>query len=259
MPRLYTADELIATVKLRAAVPGTNATGTGDADILRYLNEEQMTTLVPALIRVREEYLVVTERRAMSASSARYRLPHRAAGQSLRDVNLVDSLTAQTPRRTKIPRVALEGIDRQDPSFNAGPGGFYLQGDDLMLTQIDPGAYAGIELAYHFRPGELVLVANTRKITAVNTATKTVTVSSATPSTWAACTQREPQVATAWGDGEIGFTANLGKWGNDKFPRRTLYVYVIGADGAPLDTSGLAVQQGAGGRGITQKDDIIKY
>jgi len=67
-------------------------------------------------------------------------------------------------------------------------------------------------------------------------------------STWAACTRREPQVATAWTDASITYTTNLGAFGNSG-TAATLYVYVIGPDGEPLDTTGLTVTTLGKGRG----------
>lgn len=59
-----------------------------------------------------------------------------------------------------------------------------------------------------------------------------------TASTWteASAMPREVQPATAWDDDEITITANHGAFGAG-----TAYLYVIGADGAPISTAGLAV------------------
>lgn len=57
-------------------------------------------------------------------------------------------------------------------------------------------------------------------------------------STWAACTHREIQPATAWSNTEITITGNAGTFANND----TAYLYVVTADGNPISTNGISVQ-----------------
>lgn len=182
MAREYTADELIAIVRRRAFLPDTNSLGTQDADILAALNEEMLTELVPLVIRVREEYFVVRERVAATATDGRHRINGRAIGVKLRDVAYVGngSTTARVPLTYIHPEE-----DPGDLSTSTGyPGGFFIEGNNVVLSpNLGAGTNGLLELPFFFRPGELVLQSAVRKITAVNTTLKRVTVASS-PSTW---------------------------------------------------------------------------
>jgi hypothetical protein len=55
-------------------------------------------------------------------------------------------------------------------------------------------------------------------------------------STWAACTRKDPQPASAWADGSITVTANLPNYASGT----TVYFYVIDASGNPINANGFA-------------------
>ena len=182
--RKYTAEELIESVRLRAKVPNVGSQGYADADILRLLNEEMLNELVPWLLRQREEYLVVEERVAITAGQVKFRLPHRALGQKLRDVFLVDA-TAQN-RRAILPRISREERPAfEDPYIVDENETFYLEGNHLVLVSGNLGTTDSLEWSFYFRPGELVLSTAARKILTVDAPTKTVTFARWRLSAWA--------------------------------------------------------------------------
>jgi hypothetical protein len=55
-------------------------------------------------------------------------------------------------------------------------------------------------------------------------------------STWAACTRKDPQPATAWSGASISVTANLPNYSSGN----TVYFYVVDADNSPISTDGFA-------------------
>jgi hypothetical protein len=181
--RQYTAEELIASVRLRARVPNVKASGSTDPDLLRLLNEEQWNELVPWLMRQREEYYVVEERIPLVAGKTKYRINHRAIGQKLRDIVLVDN--ANDNRRQMIPRINREERPYHDTPYTAREDeGFFLEGNNIVLVSVDATANSMLEVAFFFRPGEIVMSTAARKVLTIDTATKTITVDGVIPSDW---------------------------------------------------------------------------
>jgi len=178
MPRLYTSNELIASVRDRAGLPDNEVAGGDDATVLRHLNEEMLTRLIPGLIKVREEYFVVSQRTTLSSSVTRYRIPPRAIGQKLRHLMHVGTDGNRYACR-RIYREDLDGLN--DPSPANGYD-FYIEGSWIVLVTDSPEGY--LEISYYMRPGQLVLVTDTRKITAIDTDTKTITIASTAAGLW---------------------------------------------------------------------------
>ncbi len=177
---LYDAAALIESVVNRAHCPKTRSSGTDDADILRCLNEELRTRLFPKLLKAREEYNVYSERIALVASTTRYRISKRAGGNRYRKIFYVNS----SGERRRIHRASPELIDRYRSS-DSSPQAFYLEGNHIVLVpDMNASASGELEVSYYWRPSDIVLVAETRIISAVNVLTGAVTCSSALPGGW---------------------------------------------------------------------------
>jgi len=178
---IYTADELISTVRLRFKLPteDVNADGYTDADIITFLNEEMYTEIIPEVMEYREEYFAVTTRTTLTPSISEYRIPDRAMGQKLRNIEYVDSNGSVSP---------MGRIGREDKVFfdqtTAVYRDVYFEGNHVVFPTTNAGG--SIDFSFFFRPGELVLQADCRIIATVNTSTGAVTVTTAVPSTWTA-------------------------------------------------------------------------
>jgi hypothetical protein len=179
MALTYTSDELITSIRNLGMVPDTGSTASEDADILRHANEAFRTKLLPEIMRVREEYFVVSSQSTISSGTSAYRIPTRAAGNKLRDIIHVSG-----SQKRQMKRVAREFLhDYDSAAFNYN---YYLEGNYVHLIGSSPSG--SLEFAFFFRPGELVPVAQTRTITAF-TAPDLFTIDSAGPTT-----------PTAWSD-----------------------------------------------------------
>lgn len=174
----YTSDELITSARSRAGIGNTEVLGADDATILRYLNEEMYGRLIPGLMKIKEEYFVTTTRTSLSAGTTAYRLPTRAMGQKLRRVQHVDS----DGNRTTIHRLPPEDLPHFNTPTSGTPSHYYLEGNYIILVCTSPEGY--LEMSFYMRPGQLVLVADTRVISEVDTTLKQVTTTSNLPSTW---------------------------------------------------------------------------
>jgi len=179
MALTYTTDELIISVRNRGSIPNNATLGTDDASIIRYLNEELISLIVPALMKVREEYLVVTENYDLGTYGTTIHLPSRAVGQKLRNVAHVDA----SGSRSKLEKISRENMETYDTgSITGTPSSFYIEGNRLVLMA--SSVSGTLELSYYMRPSQLVLLSEARQIATVALATRIVTFASAAPAAW---------------------------------------------------------------------------
>lgn len=175
--RRLTGDELISTVRRRAGAHNTGTQGSTDADILDILNEEMMTTMVPYVRRVREEYFVISRKIPLEPSRLRYRIPARAVGQQIRSI-----FTSDGPNnRERMERISPEQLD--ELSFGDGTGSvwFYLESNHIVLAG-NQAPSGDLEVAFLARPGQLVLESATRKVVSVDG--RTITLDQEIPASW---------------------------------------------------------------------------
>lgn len=178
MSTTYTAEELITSIRNLGMVPDTGELGGEDADILRHINEELILAIIPELISTRENFLVVTERQALTSGVLKYRLPARAIGDGLRWVKYVSSDSGKHTLDF-IPESHHAEYSWESTDV---PQGYYLEGNYLCLIG---SSFSGwVEWSYHFRPGELVLSTECRQIISVDAGTKTIVTASNLPTTW---------------------------------------------------------------------------
>lgn len=182
MVKDYTADNLIESVRNRIFVGTKTAQGTDTAAILRHLNEVQLEKLTPWITGVNEEFLVHSREVQLVSGVSRYEIPDRAVYNSLRDIVYVDT----NSNRTKIELILPSELSdfNQTQATNA-PLKFYVQHNTIVLVPDRTASFSGtLEMSFETRPGDLVLVAETRVIQSVDTDTKTITLTSNVPSTW---------------------------------------------------------------------------
>lgn len=160
--KILTTCNLITTSLRRAMIPADQSTFTCD-DIIDIMNEELGIHILPMVMRAHEEYYVIDEDQPLSRCTIRYKIPHRAVGNKLRDVQFIDNAGTQY----EMTRVSLE--DRPEYQGNYTNNQFltfYLQGDDIVLmqNQISNGS---IRSSYYLRPNNLVKDNRAGKITAI--------------------------------------------------------------------------------------------
>lgn len=126
-------------------------------------------------MEVREEYLVVNEDVTVTAGTSEYYIPERAVGGKLRDVAFADGNGGYKP----LTRLEPENID-VITSDSSGIGGYYLLGNKIVLAGSPSGT---MRVSYYQRPNRVVATTAVGEITAINTSTRVVTVSTV-PSTF---------------------------------------------------------------------------
>jgi len=158
----YTANQLIETIRKKAGWTANDQLGSQDADLIRHLNEAMYTEILPRLMKVKEEYFVITRRVPLTSNENRYRIPKRAAGNKIRDLFYIDD----SGGRIRLPHISRENLDAY-PDSGTSPEAYFLEGTRIVLVPELTGASGSLEIAYFFRPGQLVKIDEVVRITDV--------------------------------------------------------------------------------------------
>jgi hypothetical protein len=178
----FTTTELIAQVKRLAHVP-TNQNTFQTADFLALGDHQIRTKLVPLIKSVRESYFSKDKTYTLTSGTATYQIPARAVGGAVKDVVLVDS----QGNEFSLGLIQEDEAPEYKQSGTGTPQKFYFKGNDIVLVPT-PGTNEGsLKLPYLQRPSRLIATSSARQITAINTGTNTLTVSSV-PSTFTTST-----------------------------------------------------------------------
>jgi hypothetical protein len=177
----YTTEELLEEVRNQYQVGDSGSLGTEDPDILRYLNKEMMLELIPQVAKLHEEFFVITEKVPLTKdntiSDTHVLIPDRAVGASLRDIFLIRGAT-----RLPLPRINREDLAAFETDRGGGEAlrGFFIEN---VRIRVFPTIRTGdeLEVAYMFRPSQLVKAARYRTVAAVDTTLNTVTLSGSVP------------------------------------------------------------------------------
>jgi hypothetical protein len=167
----YTTDDLLKSIKQKAFVPTSQITFQ-DEDILEMATNELYDTIVPLVLTTREEFYVTSQDMVTAGTTnAKLDIPERAIGIAVRELSALNGTVELNLTRYDIESLA---------GFVGGgiTNGFYLQGNQICLlgnTNYDTRIY------YHCRPGALVKTTKAAKVTSINTATNTITVTARQP------------------------------------------------------------------------------
>jgi len=178
----YTTDALLENTRTNCLTPEADALFT-DTRLLSVLSFEQMTTLVPQIMKTQEEYFVHIYDVLLSTSTdGTYPIPDRAVGKKLRDVALVDA----AGNEQYITRINPADVKFMSPSVTAQTNwvnGFYLQNNSVKLFAGIPAQYVYIRYRYYRRPNNLCATDAAAQVTAIDIGTLTVTCGSV-PGDW---------------------------------------------------------------------------
>lgn len=171
----YTTTELLASLKRRALIPTSQSTY-AVADFLALADDEIQSRVVPLVLSAREEYYDYDSDSTLSASTTTYAIPSRAVGGKLRNVAVLDSAGAALYNP---PRIQPEQL----PLVSSVATCFYVKGNSIVFPNA-PTQGSTLRLTHYIRPNRLVATSAAARITAINTGTKVLTLSSSIPSTF---------------------------------------------------------------------------
>lgn len=181
----YTSAANIEGVKRRATLPDNAAALYPDDVICKLLTAELHSVIVPLLMSVREDYFLHYSDQDIVSGTNSYEIPSRAVGQKLKDVVLVNS----SGQESGIARIEPNNIKDEPFSGAIVPDrGFYFEDDRIVLIP-DAAAFTQYDLRmkYFRRPNNIVETSSAGRITAINTGSKQVTVSTI-PTAWTTAT-----------------------------------------------------------------------
>lgn len=168
----YTTTELLADVRRSGMLPSSTSTGTADADLLAQADKEMQIRVVPLVMSTREEFYVRSQNYTLTASQSAYRIPPRAIGAKLRDVELVFS----DGSAHSLPRISPEDAPAYGSATTAAyPSAFYVERDSIVFVPTPSTTSGTARLKFFARPSRLVAVSATATPTV---ATVTVNYSS---------------------------------------------------------------------------------
>lgn len=168
---MYTSDKLIASIKRRGFVPPTQKTFS-NADILALCDEEVQTRIAPYLVKGREEFLVFSQDVPVVAGDNRYRIPARALGGKLRDVEYVNAQGDVV----RIPRLEPDSESVNAPGYSGSgyPRAFYMEANSVVLLPVPAITQGALRLSYYMRPNSLILPSQGATVVEINGSVLTV-------------------------------------------------------------------------------------
>jgi hypothetical protein len=173
----YTTSDFLSSVRMRGSIPTTsNSNNVNNAtNLLAMATEELHIKLLPLIMSVREEFYVANKDYTVTANQANYAIPSRASGMVLRDVLWVESGAIS----------AMQPVDPETiTSTSTGePEGYYLEHNNVVLYPTPSSTSGTLRLRYFMRPSRLAATTACAQVSAIDTGTNIVTVSSI-PSSW---------------------------------------------------------------------------
>lgn len=174
--RLLSVDNLIASVKRRAMLPQNQVTFAED-DFLAFANEEMDMGIVPHLMSFHEDYLIATELVDVANGTGRYKIPHRAVGNKLRDVRFQDD-SGNLYEMTRIQKED-EMYFQYNSAGSSSLRAFMVEADEIVLPNgTIPSIGGTLSIVYYLRPNELVVESRTCKIVSIDTILNKIVVNS---------------------------------------------------------------------------------
>lgn len=161
----YTTDTLIESIKRRAAIPTSQSTFKNE-DFIAFLNEEMSLGLVPSVLRMKEDYLLVTLDIPLEQNKTQYTIPVRAIGNKVREISFKDT-NDNVLEMTRIQIGDLPYYSSNNNSLYA----YYIANNVINLMSATPTVSGFLSISYYIRPNQLVMLANVGVIQSINRTT----------------------------------------------------------------------------------------
>lgn len=174
----YTSNELINSLKSKGQIPTAQNTFQ-NSDFLRFFNDEQKDFIVPLILKNKNNYLIKYSDTTVGSSTS-FSINSRAVAAKLKDVQRI----ATGGKQYSLPLLELENLEDYNNLTSSRIEGVYLMNNTIHLVG-NINTTDSLRQYFWRKPSDLVLQSACALISAVDTATNTVTVSSV-PSTMVA-------------------------------------------------------------------------
>jgi hypothetical protein len=171
----FTTADLITSINLRSFAP-IDASTFSTSDLLLLADEETQTKLVPEINSVREEFFIAYKDIAITANQSEYEIPARAVGLSPRDVQLVTS-------SGQVKSLSQLSPEMTSSTSSGSVQAFYLRDNNIILYPTPASTVDTLRVSFSKRPSKLIESSSSAVITAIDTNSNQITVSSI-PSGW---------------------------------------------------------------------------
>ena len=138
-----TSEELITALKINGSFPTVNDLFSS-SDFLVLFNQQMRTDIIPMMMKLSEDYFLLSKDYTISTAGASYRLPTRAIGSKIRDLHIVDA----SGNLTSLTRL----FEENRPQNSSG---FYVKRNSIELS--DGFTTGTLRVTYFARPNSLVL------------------------------------------------------------------------------------------------------
>lgn len=166
---MTTTTDIINDIKMLGSFPTSNDLFSNQ-DYLNILNREMLIQLVPLITKLNEEYFLTYKDHSIASGISGYRIPSRSVASGLRDVQLIDaSGNVQSLIRLQ---------EEDKVSTTNGPLGYYLKGNQVILSPVPTSSGDTLRLAYLRRPSKFVLPSACALIQSIDTNTNQIVVAS---------------------------------------------------------------------------------
>lgn len=168
----YTSDELIKSIKTRAAIPSSQNRFTNE-DFLRFANEEMALGVVPSILRNHEDYFLISEDISITNNKVKYQIPYRAIGNKVREIALVD------PNGVIFEMTRIGVGDLPFYNMNSSIYAYYIANNEINLVPQTVTGISGMKLrvSYYIRPNTLVLLKDVAVISNIDVTTGVISLS----------------------------------------------------------------------------------
>lgn len=166
MSSILKTSGLIKTIKRRGFIPSSQETFL-DEDFLEMATEEVNLGLVPLIQKMHEEHLIYFQDIPLDVAIRKYPIPARAHGNKLRDVFLVD----QNGNLFEMVRYSLGEIaDFSSTTSYINNRGFYLENNNIVLTNFEVNQNFYLRVYFYMRPNKLVVESRGFTVNSLNAA-----------------------------------------------------------------------------------------
>jgi hypothetical protein len=173
MAKSLTTNSMISSIFRRGMIPENQNTFTDD-DIIEMINEELQIHLLPVIMKVHEEYYVISSDVSLVSGTSRYQIPYRAIGNKLRDVHYKN----ESGDLYEMTRISPDNKSEKNRIYTTNYfGQFYLEGNEIVLLSNVNQNTGSIQMSYWLRPNDLVANERAGQITAIDRNTGIITLS----------------------------------------------------------------------------------
>lgn len=169
--------EFLARIKRGVSIPAIQYRFT-DTDLLLLGDEEMESRLLPEIMSIRQAYYVKFADQLIVTAKSNYKIPYRAVGRTIVDLEIVDSTGTYV---RKIPQISISDKRAFVPLAGGDPRAFTIEGDNIVLlpTPTASTTVFYLRIYYALKPSKLVPTTDCATITAINTTTGDLTISAA--------------------------------------------------------------------------------